>query len=42
MAVAFNVLLPGTRRFWPLWVLGNVNVLHGLQVIRVPWFLQMW
>jgi hypothetical protein len=42
MTVAFNVLLPRMRGFWPLWVLGNANVLGGLQVIRAPWFEQMW
>ena len=30
MTVAFNLLLPGQRNFWPLWVLGNLTLLHGL------------
>jgi hypothetical protein len=42
MTVAFNVLLPRMRGFWPLWVLGNANVLHGLEFIRAPWFSQLW
>jgi hypothetical protein len=27
--------------FWPLWMLGNVNLLHGLEVIRAPWLWQL-
>ena len=30
MTVAFNALLPNNRWFWPLFVLGNLSVLHGL------------
>jgi hypothetical protein len=30
MTFAFNVLLHPTRWFWPLWILGNANVLDGL------------
>jgi len=30
MTVAFNLLLPGQRNFRPLWVLGNLTLLHGL------------
>lgn len=30
MTVAFNLLLPAQRHFWPLWVLGNLTLLHGL------------
>ena len=37
MTVAFNVLLPKLRWFWPLWVLGNASVLHGVEVMRLPW-----
>ncbi len=37
MTIAFNVLLPRLRWFWPLWVLGNISVLHGVEVMRVPW-----
>ena len=37
LSVAFNLLLPGGRWFWPLWLLGNLNVLHGLEAIRAPW-----
>jgi hypothetical protein len=40
MTIAFNVLLPGSRLFWPLWILGNLPLLHGLEVIGMPglWF----
>lgn len=37
MTVAFNVLLPKLRWFWPLWILGNASVLHGVEVMRLPW-----
>jgi hypothetical protein len=37
MTIAFNVLLPGSRLFWPLWILGNLSIVHGLDAIRVPW-----
>ena len=37
MTIAFNVLLPGSRLFWPLWILGNLSLVHGLEAIRVPW-----
>ena len=37
LTIAFNVLLPSSRWFWPLWLLGNLNMLHGLEVIRAPW-----
>jgi hypothetical protein len=37
MTVAFNVLLPRLRWFWPLWILGNASVLHGVEVLRLPW-----
>jgi hypothetical protein len=37
MTIAFNVLLPGSRLFWPLWILGNLALVHGLEAIRVPW-----
>ncbi|SDS29741.1 hypothetical protein [Opitutus sp. GAS368] len=30
MTIAFNLLLPGARNFWPLWILGNLTVLHGV------------
>jgi hypothetical protein len=36
MTLAFNVLLTRVRWFWPLWILGNASLLHGLEVIRVP------
>jgi hypothetical protein len=37
LTIAFNVMLPGTRWFWPLWILGNASMLHGLELMRVPW-----
>ena len=37
MTLAFNVLLPRLRWFWPLWILGNASVLHGVEVLRLPW-----
>lgn len=37
MTVAFNVLLPRNRFFWPLFVLGNIGAAHGLEFMRVPW-----
>ena len=30
MTVAFNLLLPAQRHFWPLWALGNLTVLHAV------------
>lgn len=30
MTVAFNLLLPAQRNFWPLWALGNVTMLHAI------------
>ncbi len=36
MTLAFNILLPGGRWFWPLWIVGNVNVLNGFRVIDMP------
>lgn len=30
MTVAFNLLLPAQRNFWPLWVLGNLSLLHAV------------
>jgi hypothetical protein len=34
---AFNILLPASRWFWPLLVLGNANILQGIQGMAVPW-----
>jgi hypothetical protein len=36
MTLAFNLLLPGRRWFWPLLVLGNLSVAAGLQVMLIP------
>lgn len=30
MTIAFNFLLPATRGFWPLWILGNLTMLHAV------------
>jgi hypothetical protein len=30
MTIAFNLLLPATRGFWPLWILGNFTMLHAV------------
>lgn len=38
MTFAFNVLVLRSRWFWPLWVLGNLGVLGGLETIHAPVF----
>jgi len=30
MTIAFNLLLPSTNGFWPLWILGNLTMLHAV------------
>ena len=30
MTIAYNLLLPAGRRFWPLWIVGNLTLLHGV------------
>jgi len=30
LTLAFNLLLPTGRMFWPLWIAGNLTVLHGV------------
>ena len=30
LTVAFNLLLPANRWFWPLWIAGNISLLHGV------------
>jgi hypothetical protein len=30
LTVAFNLLLPANRWFWPLWIAGNLTLLHGV------------
>jgi hypothetical protein len=30
MTIAFNLLLPPERHFWPLWALGNLTILHAI------------
>jgi len=37
MSVAFNVLVVRSRWFWPLVILGNLSVFHGIHMIHVPW-----
>jgi hypothetical protein len=36
MTFAFNVLVVGSRGFWPLVILGNLSVLYGLSELKVP------
>ena len=38
MVFAFNAVLPRTRWFWPLFVLGNLSVLPALEALRVPFW----
>ena len=35
MTIAFNAVLPFNRRFWPLFVLGNLTILDGLTALCV-------
>ena len=30
MTLAFNLLLPANRSFWPLWIVGNITLLHAV------------
>lgn len=30
LTIAFNLLLPLNRRFWPLWTIGNLTLLHAV------------
>ncbi|HEY4248601.1 MAG TPA: hypothetical protein VGM64_17400 [Lacunisphaera sp.] len=30
LTIAFNLLLPANRRFWPLWITGNLTMLHAV------------
>jgi hypothetical protein len=30
MTIAFNLLLPSNRSFWPLWIAGNLTLLHAV------------
>ena len=36
VSFAFNVLVVQSRWFWPLVILGNLSVWHGLPMIGVP------
>lgn len=38
MTLAFNVLLPRGRWFWPLWAIGNANLAHGPIELGLNWF----
>ena len=39
MVFAFNAVLPrDTRWFWPLFVLGNLALLHSLEALRLPFW----
>jgi len=37
LCFAFNVLVTRSRWFWPLVILGNLSVIHGIPMIGVPW-----
>jgi hypothetical protein len=47
MTVAFNILLLRVRPFWPLWLLGNANLVFGFTAIRADnvlpmlWWMQL-
>jgi hypothetical protein len=30
LTIAFNLLLPANRSFWPLWTMGNLTLLHAI------------
>jgi hypothetical protein len=30
LTIAFNLLLPANRSFWPLWIAGNLSLLHAI------------
>jgi hypothetical protein len=30
MTIAFNLLLPANRSFWPLWIAGNLTIVHAV------------
>lgn len=30
LTIAFNLLLPASRAFWPLWICGNLSLLHAV------------
>lgn len=30
LTIAFNLLLPANRTFWPLWIVGNLTLLHAV------------
>jgi len=30
MTIAFNLLLPANRRFWPIWIVGNLTLIHAV------------
>ena len=30
LTIAFNLLLPANRWFWPLWIAGNLTLIHGV------------
>ena len=33
---AFNLLLPASPRFWPLWLAGNIDIADGVRSMDVP------
>jgi hypothetical protein len=30
LTIGFNLLLPSNRAFWPLWIVGNITILHAV------------
>jgi hypothetical protein len=41
LAFAFNVQVLKSRWFWPLVILGNLSVWHGIPMIGVPWISRL-
>jgi hypothetical protein len=41
VSFAFNVLVVKSRWFWPLVILGNLSVWHGLPMIGVPYLTNL-
>jgi hypothetical protein len=41
MTLAFNLLLPSGKAFWPLWTAGNLPVLAGIAELHVPWIWRL-
>jgi hypothetical protein len=41
MTLAFNLLLPSGKAFWPVWTAGNLPVLAGIAELHVPWIWRL-